>query len=110
MAPFLHVSEGKNSLTRKKQKPPIIVQNCKPPFTSKSAISNQLISYKATAIALSPYYHLIILDIDTILSLIVMNEQIMKKLFSGIHGLVPNPPKMPIVGKESNPKLVKRSK
>ena len=37
-------------------------------------------------------------------------EQIMKKLFSGIHGLVPNPPKMPIVGKESNPKLVKRSK
>ena len=39
-----------------------------------------------------------------------MNEQIMKKLFSGIHGLVPNPPKMPIVGKESNPKLVNRSK
>ena len=39
-----------------------------------------------------------------------MNEQIMKKLFSGIHGLVPNPPKMPIVGKELNPKLVKRSK
>lgn len=39
-----------------------------------------------------------------------MNEQIMKKLFSGIHGLVPNPPKMPIIGKESNPKLVKRSK
>ena len=39
-----------------------------------------------------------------------MNEQIMKKMFSGIHGLVPNPPKMPIVGKESNPKLVKRSK
>ena len=39
-----------------------------------------------------------------------MNEQIMKKLFSGIHGLVPNSPKMPIVGKETNPKLVKRSK
>ena len=36
-----------------------------------------------------------------------MNKQIMKKLFSGIHGLVPNPPKMPIVGKESNPKLIK---
>ena len=36
-----------------------------------------------------------------------MNEQIMKNLFSGIHGLVPNPPKMPIVGKESNPKLIK---
>ena len=30
LAPFLHVSEGKNSLTRKKQKPPILVQNCKP--------------------------------------------------------------------------------
>ena len=37
-------------------------------------------------------------------------EQIMKKLFSGIHGLVPNPPKMPIVGKETKSKLVKRSK
>ena len=29
MAPFLHVSEGKNSLTRKKQKLPILVQGCK---------------------------------------------------------------------------------
>lgn len=29
-----------------------------------------------------------------------MNEQIMKKLFPAIHGLVPNTPKMPIVGKE----------
>lgn len=71
---------------------------------------NQLITYKTTVIDLSLYYHLAILDIDTILSLIAMNEQIMKKLFSGIHGLVPNPPKMPIVGKESNPKLVKISK
>ena len=39
-----------------------------------------------------------------------MNEQIMKKLFSGIHGLVPNSPKMSMVVKVSNPKLVKRSK
>lgn len=39
-----------------------------------------------------------------------MNEQIMKKLFSGIHGLVPYPPKMPIVGKETKPQLVKKSK
>ena len=39
-----------------------------------------------------------------------MNEQIMKKLFSGIHGLVPYPPKIPIVGKEAKPKLAKRSK
>jgi hypothetical protein len=34
----------------------------------------------------------------------------MKKLFSGIHGLVLNPPKMSIVGKEAKPKLLKRSK
>jgi hypothetical protein len=39
-----------------------------------------------------------------------MNEQIMKKLFSGIHGIVPNLPKIPIVGKETKPKLLKRSK
>ena len=39
-----------------------------------------------------------------------MNEQIMKKLFPAIHELVPNPPKMPIVGKETNPKLLNRSK
>lgn len=39
-----------------------------------------------------------------------MSEEIMKKLFSGIHGLVPNLPKMPIVGKDPNPKLIKRSK
>ena len=56
------------------------------------------------------YYHPAILDIDTILSLIVMNEQIMKKLFSGIHGLVPNSPKMAIRGKVSNLKLAKGSK
>lgn len=31
-----------------------------------------------------------------------MNEQIMKKLLSGIHGLVPYPPKIPIVGKEKS--------
>lgn len=37
-------------------------------------------------------------------------EQIMKKLFSGIHGLIPNPPKMAIRGKVSNLKLAKRSK
>ena len=39
-----------------------------------------------------------------------MNEQIMKKLFSGIHELVPNTPKMPKVGKETNPKFLNRSK
>lgn len=39
-----------------------------------------------------------------------MNEQIMKNLFSGIHGIVPNLPKMAMVVKVSNPKLVKRSK
>lgn len=36
---------------------------------------------KTTAIGLSLYYHPAILDIDTLLSLIAMNEQIMKKLF-----------------------------
>jgi hypothetical protein len=79
-------------------------------FTSKKTISNQLINYKTTVIGLSLYYHPAILDIEVLLSHIAMNEQIMKKLFSGFHGLVPNAPKMPIVGKESNPKLVKRSK
>lgn len=39
-----------------------------------------------------------------------MNEQIMKKLFPAIHELVPNTPKMPIVGKETNPKFLNRSK
>lgn len=39
-----------------------------------------------------------------------MNEKIMKKLFSGFHGIDPNSPKMAIVVKVSNPKLVKRSK
>jgi hypothetical protein len=72
------------------------------PFTNKSTINNQLINYKTTAIVLSLYYHPAILDIDTILSLIAMNEQIMKNPFSGIHELAPNPPKMAIRGKESN--------
>lgn len=107
---FARLAKVKIALRERSKSHLFLYRTVNQPFTSKSAISNQLINYKTTAIGLSLYYHLAILDIDTLLSLIAMNEQIMKKPFSGIHGLVPNPPKMAMVVKVSNPKLVKRSK
>ena len=66
MAPFCTFSEGKNSLTRKKQSYLFLYRTVNQLFTGKSVISNQLINYKTTAIVLSRYYHLAILDIDTL--------------------------------------------
>ena len=39
-----------------------------------------------------------------------MNEQKSEEVVSGFHGIDPNSPKMAMVVKVSNPKLVKRSK
>ena len=41
-----------------------------------------------------------------------MNEKILKAYFSGLHGLVPSKPKsrVPLTGKVSDSRLVKRSK
>ena len=81
MALFCTLAKAKIALREKSKSHLFLYRTVNQPFTSKSAISNQLINYKTTAIGLSLYYHPAILDIDTILSLIAMNEQIMKKLF-----------------------------
>ena len=37
-----------------------------------------------------------------------VNQEILKKYFQGIHGLVPNKTKKPLTGKVSDSKLVKK--
>ena len=39
-----------------------------------------------------------------------VNQEILKKYFQGIHGLVPNKPNKPLTGKVSDSKLVGKSK
>ena len=39
-----------------------------------------------------------------------VTPEILKKLFQGIHGLVPTKPREPLTGKVSDSRLVKRSK
>lgn len=36
------------------------------------------------------------------------NQEILKKYFGGIHGLVPDKPKKPLTGKVSDSRLVKK--
>lgn len=49
MAPFCTFSEGKNSLTRKKQSHLFLYRTVNQLFISKSTVNNQLIGYKTSS-------------------------------------------------------------
>ena len=78
MAPFFaRLAKAKIALRERSKSHLFLYRIANQLFTNKKIISNQLICYKTTAIVLSPYYHLAILDIDTLLSQIAMNEQML---------------------------------